>query len=55
MFIWMFSGCSKLLKQQSTGKDVVTLGHIIPTSANQSLFLVLNAVYLAEEKQIPIS
>ena len=40
------------LKQQSMGRQVVSLKHIILI---QSLLLCLNAVCLAEKQQIPIS
>ena len=40
------------LKQQSAGRHVTPLGHII--LFQPTLFLLLNAVYLAEQQQIPI-
>jgi hypothetical protein len=42
------------LKQQSVGRHVAPLGHIILIRANQSLLFLLNAVCLAEKQQIPI-
>ena len=45
---------SSSLKQQSAGRHVDPLGHIIWFRANQSLLLILNAVCLAENQQIPI-
>ena len=42
------------LKQQSVGRHVAPLWHIILIRANQSLLFLLNAVCLAEKQQIPI-
>ena len=47
------------LKQQSAGKHVTTLGHIIlipkkQVRAIQSLLFLLNAACLAKKQQIPI-
>jgi hypothetical protein len=41
-------------KQQTAGKHVAPLGHIILVRANQSLLLLLNAACVAEKQQIPI-
>jgi hypothetical protein len=43
------------LKQQSAGRHVAPLGHIILIRrANQSLLFLLNAACLAEKQQLPI-
>jgi len=39
------------LKQQSVGKYVPPLGHIIQIPTNQSLSFLLKAAYLAEKQQ----
>jgi hypothetical protein len=42
------------LKQQSAGRHVVPLGHIILSPANQSLLLLLNTACLVQNQKIPI-
>ena len=49
--LYFYSASS--LKQQSAGRHVAPLGHIILIS-NQSLLFLLNAACLAEKQQIPI-
>jgi hypothetical protein len=57
-YMWLlgkhpFVVCASSLKQQSAGRHVAPLGHIILIS-NQSLLFLLNAACLAEKQQIPI-
>jgi hypothetical protein len=51
---WIFFYSASSLKQQSTGRHVAPLGHIILIPrANQSLFFLLNAACLPEKQQLP--
>jgi hypothetical protein len=45
---------ARLLKQQSVGRHVSPLGHIIPIPSQPVFALFLNTVCLAEKQQVPI-
>ena len=51
---WFECFSSSLMKQQSTGRHVAPLGHIILISSPLSLLFLLNAACVEEKHQNPI-